>query len=77
MDNKEHTEAANALVGWFNSQEISKPDARTIMRKVMAKIIVAEAEPHNAPHQGDLINEEIIKLVNEVNLRLLQISRGK
>lgn len=77
MDNKEHAEAAAALINWFNSQEIRIADARAIMRKVIARLIVREATPHNSPRQGELLNEEFIKLVNEVNLRLLQISRGK
>lgn len=39
MDKKESVAAANALIGWFNSQSISSRDAEAIMILVQAKLI--------------------------------------
>lgn len=41
MTNKEHIEAANALIEWFNSQGISPSDANLVMCKVWAKLLTS------------------------------------
>ena len=55
MENKDRTAAANALISWFNSQEIGSVDAERIMLKVMAKLIV-ERIRNTHP---DTINKEL------------------
>jgi hypothetical protein len=44
MDKRETTQAANALIGWFNSQDISSVDAELIMIRVQAKLITKRLE---------------------------------
>lgn len=40
MTQLEHKDAANALVSWFNSQDINPMDAKIIMRMLLAKVII-------------------------------------
>lgn len=62
--NRARTQAANALIEWFNGQEISQLEAEAIMHKVFAKLIVGrvrhdvfEFEKAVARHQTDLVHE--------------------
>lgn len=75
MDNKAHIEAANALIQWFNSQEIGPSDSCAIMSKVIAKVIVGVV------HSGaqtravrETINEGVdlftLDLIHDINDRL-------
>lgn len=75
MDNKEHTEAANALINWFNSQDIAVADAAEIMSKVIAKILVSAVSNARTPNaRREAINEGVdlftLHLVHDVNDRL-------
>lgn len=76
MDNREHTQAANALIEWFNGQEISKTDAILVMSKVIAKVLVGthgtEREALTPPL--DAVCLEITKCLNE---RMVQVLRGR
>jgi hypothetical protein len=80
MDNKERTEAGNALVQWFNSQEIAPQDASAIMTKVLAKILVGNISgPHTRAVRGQLdeaIDRAMLNLVNEVNERIFNVRRS-
>lgn len=46
MDTKDQVAAANALIEWFNSQEIGPSDAQKIMSKVLAKLLAPPRGPH-------------------------------
>lgn len=74
MDPKEHVLAANALVQWFNSQDIGPEDAGHIMRKVIAKLIVGGlAAPHEVKDRYALdnaIDAHLLALVHDINNRL-------
>jgi hypothetical protein len=79
MDQKERTEAANALVNWFNSQEISQADACAIMSKVVAKILVGAV---SGPHTPDVrqaldstLDQFTLGLVHDMNDRIFHVRR--
>jgi len=42
LTDKEHDEAANALINWFKSQNINPGDASVIMLKLIATQLVAK-----------------------------------
>jgi hypothetical protein len=71
MDNKDRIEAGNALVNWFNFQEIPPHEAAAVMSKVMAKILVGSLKgPHNATQRrelDDLIDGATLQLVHDIN----------
>jgi hypothetical protein len=67
MDSKEHAAAGNALVDWFNSQEINQTDAAMIMSKVLAKIITSQHRDRSATERA--IDTFTLSLVNNVNAR--------
>ena len=79
MDNKERVSAGNALVNWFNTQEISPEDARAIMSKVLAKIIVGNLKGATTPdvrrELDQTIDATLLQLVHDVNDRLFQVRR--
>jgi len=82
MDSKEHVKAGNALIGWFNSQEILPSDAECIMIKVLAKLLVTEAgftpggSPPNAQKLLDhAIDSFTLDLVHAINDRLFHVRR--
>jgi hypothetical protein len=73
MDNKERTQAANALIQWFNSQDISQADAEIVILKVTAKILNRRFDRTNPAsvtaaldeHQRILAHETIEAIYNE------------
>ena len=82
MDTKEQTQAANALVGWFNSQDIAQRDAEAIMRKVIAKLIVTYAgvTPKGSTLDSQrlldaALDDHMLALVHDVNDRLHHVRR--
>lgn len=40
MTKLEHKDAANALVQWFNSQDIGRDDAKCVIEMVLAKLFM-------------------------------------
>lgn len=72
MDSREHISAANALIGWFNSQEIASADSRAIMSKVLAKLLVEEM---TKTHKVDVIDEIMHRLIADVNDRFFHVRR--
>jgi hypothetical protein len=79
MDARERTQAANALIEWFNSQEIPPHDAAVIMTKVTAKIIVGAihgAHTHDQRTQiNDAVDDITLQLVHEINDRIFHVRR--
>ena len=82
MDSKEHVAAGNALIEWFNSQEIAPYDAERIMVKVLAKLLVTESgldgptPPHSAQKLLDhAIDSFTLDLVHAINDRLFHVRR--
>ena len=79
MDAKDRTSAANALVGWFNSQEIPPNEAARIMSKVLAKILVGSLRAPHAPETrqelDDAIDAIMLQLVHDMNDRLFATRR--
>ena len=71
--------AGNALIEWFNSQEIGPDDAFIIMQKVVAKIVV-DRDPNNARntwHAELQVNHiATVNAVNTYNLAKQQARRG-
>jgi hypothetical protein len=80
MDTREQISAANALIEWFNSQEVSPIDATLVMSKVLAKILtvkggdLAVASSHDLV---DIIDAFTFQLVDDVNERLYNVRRNK
>lgn len=66
MTPKEQKEAGNALVNWFNSQEINQVDALAILSKVAAKILVAKS-PKSANGLQKTVDTFTLTLVNDTN----------
>jgi hypothetical protein len=81
MDQKERLDAANALVQWFNSQEISPSDASAIMSKVQAKIFVGAMASPSLPETRsqlyDLIDRAMLQLIHDMNDRLFATKRSQ
>jgi hypothetical protein len=79
MDTKEQIQAANALIQWFNSQEITERDAAAIMTKVLAKILVGALQgSHTAAQRrglDDLIDGLMLQLVHDINDRIFATRR--
>jgi hypothetical protein len=79
MDTKSHIEAANALIQWFNSQEIAPGDATKIMSKVVAKIIVGALKgSHTAAERralDDTVDHVMLQLVHDINDRIFASRR--
>lgn len=75
MDNKELTAAANALIQWFNSQDIASRDAEEIMSKITAKLIIARG---TSPQDiTDELNKHNLKLVKDLADRIYQVNKDK
>lgn len=69
---RELAQAGNALIEWFNNQELSSSNSLQVMSKVIAKIIV-DARPDTERHRGpisDAIDNFTFILVNDINARL-------
>jgi hypothetical protein len=85
MDTREKTAAANALIEWFNSQEISQPDAMAVMSKVMAKIFVASMiESVKSPHTPEVhrifdaaVDRVHLQFIHDVNDRLYHVRQRR
>ena len=79
MDTKEQTQAANALIEWFNSQSLPPSDALAIMNKVVAKVIVANLPESSTASQrrelDTLLDTYVLDLVNAINARLFRNRR--
>jgi hypothetical protein len=79
MDTKQHTEAANALVQWFNSQEITQADACVIMSKVIAKCLVGSVHGAHSPDVrralDSTLDQFILTLVHDMNDRIFHVRR--
>jgi len=74
MESKDRIAAANALVGWFNSQEIAPTDAKAIMSKVLAKLMVPTRP--TGPHEMDNIFDDfLLQLTHDINDRLHHVRR--
>jgi len=74
MESKDRIAAANALVGWFNSQEIGPADAKAIMSKVLAKLMVPTRP--TLPHELDAIIDSFeLQLVHDINDRIYHVRR--
>lgn len=77
MDNKERTAAANALIGWCNSQNLTPSDTEAVLAKVLAKIFVnrigtGPTEPY-ALHK--IVQAFDHLLVHETNERAYHVRR--
>ena len=80
MDNKQRTEAGNALIQWFNSQEIPPSDAEAIMLKVMAKLILLRIDatrPTRNAFLDNAVEHNHLHLVHELNERLVYEARKR
>jgi len=79
MDSKERTECANALVQWFNSQEVPPIDAQAIMTKVLAKIIVGAVHGATTPDVRKSLDNSVdavtLQLVHDVNDRIFHVRK--
>lgn len=80
MTPKEQAAAANALIGWCNSQEITPADAELVLSKVLAKIFVDRLP--SGPTTDPYILHKIIQtfeftLVNDTNERSYYARRIK
>lgn len=67
---KEHAQVGNALVDWFNSQEVSQADALMVMSKVVAKILVRAVGHGTRDQMTKAIDTFNLNLVNDVNAHL-------
>jgi hypothetical protein len=74
MDNKELVLAGNALVQWFNSQEIAPADAGAVMLKVLAKLIV-ERTGSNRNELDLAIDTVNLQLTHDINDRLFNVRK--
>ena len=79
MDTKDQVAAANALIQWFNTQELPPADALKIMSKVMAKVVVAnlpESTTARERRELDILVDTItLQLVHDINDRLFRTRR--
>jgi hypothetical protein len=74
MSQKEQTQAANALIEWFNSQEIGKADAHTVMIKVFAKLLISS--PADTRTMREAFDRLTADLANECNNRAVNLIHG-
>ena len=75
MDPKEQTAAANALVEWFNSQEIGSANALSVMQRVIAKILISRAA--DTIEARKRFDSFALDLANRINDRAFQVIHGK
>lgn len=72
----ETTKAANALIQWFNSQEISQSEALAVMNKVAAKIIVGDIRSPTTADVRQRLDDIMARLhtdlAHEINERLYE-----
>lgn len=74
LRNRERTAAANALIEWFNGQEIRSSEAEAIMHKVLAKMLVGRTRP-GVFALKEALDRHTTDLVHEMNERLHAIRR--
>lgn len=74
MDSKETISAANALIEWFNSQEVHPRDARSIMSKVIAKLMVTEFSSTRG-NMSDILDSFTLQLAHDINDRSFQMRK--
>jgi hypothetical protein len=77
MENKELTEAANALIRWFNSQEITSGDAEHIMLKVAAKLVAARCKGATHPEQISFEMDEHMRILSHELIERIYQLRNK
>jgi hypothetical protein len=77
MDNKDRVAAANALISWFNSQEVSGADAERIMLKVIAKLIISRVGNTHPDSINDAMDEHNRVLGHELIDRIHSVRRLK
>jgi hypothetical protein len=77
MDSRELTSAANALIEWFNHQEISRADAQEVMAKVIAKIIVGKVGPLDRTALLQELDKIHLAITHALNERMVQVARGR
>lgn len=75
MDKKEQIEAANALIGWCNTQDISREDALLVMSKVIAKIIV-QKEGLSREALLPALDAIHLRITHDINERIVAVARG-
>lgn len=66
MSNEEATEAADALVQWFRSQQISPQDSVSVMAKAIVAVGIIMAGAHKAPDAP--ADMRIFAISNNVNV---------
>ena len=74
MNSKEHAQAGNALVQWFNSQEIGPSDARAIMCKVLATTLARGVTTRADANKA--IDNLALQLVHDLNDQLYKNRHG-
>ena len=74
MTPQEQTQAANALIQWFNSQEIGKANAHLVMIKVFAKLLIAK--PTDIRTIREAFDRLTADLANECNNRAVNLIHG-
>jgi hypothetical protein len=77
MDNKDRVAAANALISWFNSQDITSRDAEIIMLKVVAKLIISRIGNTHPDTINDEMDEHNRVLGHELIDRIHSVRRLK
>jgi hypothetical protein len=67
MDKRERLDAQDALVAWFNSQQISPPDACLIMASVIGEIIrrLSQQDLASRCEALDIFQTEMIRQAND------------
>lgn len=74
MSPKEQAQAGNALVGWFNSQEIGPSDAQAIMSKVLALRLTLGVKTRDEANRA--LDTFMLQLVHDMNNRLYSRKHG-
>jgi len=77
MENKDRVAAANALISWFNSQDIGSRDAESIMLKVIAKLMISRIRNTHPDTIHDEMDEHNRVLGHELVDRLHATRRLK
>ena len=76
MDSTELTQAANALIRWFNSQQITSGDAESIMLKVAAKLMCARVKA-SRPETIQFEMDEHTRILSHELIERIYQTRGK
>lgn len=66
MDANEIKEAGNALVHWFNTQELTPEQSLLVMRKVIAKIILKKVDGTDDRAVHHAVNALSIDIIHDV-----------